>query len=80
MKITRPIRKNSEQEWAEISELSDGELVAVVGGAGLVDLESQLEKLNPQTEVGKALLRGLETLVKGAEAKLEEEIKNLAGT
>jgi len=46
----------------------------------LVDLESQLEKLNPQTEVGKALLAGLETLVKAAEAKLEEEIKKLAGT
>ncbi|MEH1973236.1 MAG: hypothetical protein V7L02_08475 [Nostoc sp.] len=50
-----------------LKELSDDELVAVVGGAGLVDLETQLEKLNPQTEVGKALLRSLEALVKGAE-------------
>ena len=46
----------------------------------LVDLESQLEKLNPSTEVGKSLLKALETLVKGAETKLEEEIKKLSGT
>ncbi|MEH1815620.1 MAG: hypothetical protein V7K26_27430 [Nostoc sp.] len=63
-----------------LKELSDSELVAIVGGAKmvlaegiknleahLVDLESQLEKLNPQTEVGKGLLKSLETLVKGAE-------------
>ncbi|MEH2281712.1 MAG: hypothetical protein V7K90_10370 [Nostoc sp.] len=63
-----------------LKELSDDELVAIVGGAKtvladgikkleahLVDLEAQLEKLNPQTEVGKGLLKSLETLVKAAE-------------
>jgi cell division protein FtsB len=58
--------------------------IALAGGiknleTHLIDLESQLEKLNPQTEVGKALLKSLEALVKGAETKLEEEIKKLSG-
>ncbi|MCC5641754.1 hypothetical protein LC607_02020 [Nostoc sp. CHAB 5824] len=50
-----------------IEELDDETSIAVVGGAsesGLLDLESQLEKLNPQTEIGKALLGALEGLVK----------------
>ncbi|MDZ8064617.1 MAG: bacteriocin [Nostoc sp. DedQUE08] len=63
-------------EIDDLKELSDDELMAIVGGAKtalaegikqleghLVDLEAQLEKLNPQTEVGKALLKSLETLV-----------------
>ncbi|MHC5770750.1 MAG: hypothetical protein ACYTXI_35265 [Nostoc sp.] len=59
----------------EIQELNDSDLSGIVGGSALADkiknleshlvgLESQLEKLNPQTEVGKALLTSLETLVK----------------
>ena len=61
--------KIADLETSLFEELSDDELVAVVGGAGLGDLETQLEKLNPSTEIGKTLLKGLETLVKGAEAE-----------
>ena len=65
------IKTTNLQSANQIQELSDDELKAVVGGA--VDLETQLEKLNPQTELGKALLKSLEALVK-AETKLEDEI------
>ena len=61
------VNKLKLDEIDDLKELSDDELVAIVGGAGLVDLETQLEKLNPQTEIGKTLLKGLETLVKAAE-------------
>ena len=49
-------------------ELSDAEITTVVGGA------------NPTTEVGKASLKGLESLLASAESKLEEEIKKLSNT
>jgi hypothetical protein len=37
----------------------------------VVDVETQLEKLSPTTEVGKAVLHALETLLKTAETKLK---------
>jgi bacteriocin-like protein len=59
----------------EIVEMSEEDLQQIVGGKG--QLENQLEKLSPQTEVGKALLSTLEGFVKAAEGRLEEEIKRL---
>lgn len=43
----------------------------------LSSLESQLEALNPQTEVGKALLKGLESLVEGADTFAEGMMSTL---
>lgn len=54
----------SDNQIENLEELSESELMAVVGGAGL----------NPQTEIGKTLLHGLEALVKKAEQKLEEQL------
>ena len=79
------IEKVKAEATAAIEKLKAQGKTALAGGiknleTHLVDLEAQLEKLNPQTEVGKALLKSLEALVKGAETRLEEEIKKLTGT
>ncbi|MGF2040165.1 MAG: hypothetical protein RMZ43_033505 [Nostoc sp. CmiVER01] len=65
--VTKQTPTLIQQDLELFEELDDADLLAIVGGAKIVDLESQLEKLNPQTEVGKALLKSLEALVKGAE-------------
>jgi division protein CdvB (Snf7/Vps24/ESCRT-III family) len=46
----------------------------------IVDLDTQLHALNPQTEVGKGLLGILEIGLKKAETALEAEIKKLSGS
>ena len=76
------LKKQAQEAIAKLLAQGKGALATEIKSleTHLVDLEAQLEKLNPTTEVGKALLKGLETLVKAAEGKLEEEIKKLSGS
>ena len=76
------LKKQAQEAIAKLLAQGKGALATEIKSleTHLVDLEAQLEKLNPTTEVGKALLKGLETLIKAAEGKLEEEIKKLSGS
>jgi predicted nucleic acid-binding Zn-ribbon protein len=68
----------------EIAKLkAEGKVVLAAGiqklDKTLVDLETQLKGLNPQTEVGKGLLAIVEAGLKKVETALEAEIKKLSG-
>ncbi|CAG2176920.1 unnamed protein product, partial [Oppiella nova] len=41
------------------------------------NMDTQLKKLNPTTDLGKVLYKGIDTLVVEAEAWLESELKNV---
>lgn len=56
-------------EQLEMIEIDGHDLRNLVGGA--TELEKQSKELNPQTEIGKALLGVLEGLLKRAEQNLE---------
>jgi bacteriocin-like protein len=54
----------------EIVELSEEDLQQIIGGEiSLEEISLQKARLNPETEVGKALLKGLEVLEKGLKAR-----------
>ena len=76
------LREKAKQEIEKLK--AEGKLTLATGldaaEKRLEDIEAQLEKLNPTTEVGKALLHTLEALAKKAEDKLKEEIKKLSGS
>jgi len=76
------LKKEAEEEIEKLKKEGKGELAKGLEAVEkrVVDIETQLEKLNPTTEIGKALLSTLENLLKKATEDLEAEIKKLSGS
>ncbi len=78
---TDKLKKLAADEIAKLK--AEGKVVLAAGiqklDKTLVDLETQLKGLNPQTEVGKGLLAIVEAGLKKVETALEAEIKKLSG-
>jgi hypothetical protein len=78
---TDKLKKLAADEIAKLK--AEGKMVLAAGieklDKTLVDIETQLKGLNPQTEVGKGLLAVVEAGLKKVETALEAEIKKLSG-
>lgn len=82
LKQAGALRILAENEMTKLK--SEGKVLLATGlefvDKFIVDLETQLEKLNTTTELGKTALAGLEALLKKAETELQAEIKKLSGS
>ena len=83
--LSKSVEQLRETVKKELDKLKAEGKLALAAGLEKADklveeVEGQLKKLNPTTEVGKALLATLEATLEKAKAKVEEEIKKLSGS
>ena len=76
------LKKEAQDEIEKLKKEGKGELAKGIEAVEkrVVDIETQLEKLNPSTDVGKALLATLENVLKKEAAALDAELKKLSGS
>ena len=83
--ITKTIQDLQDSVKIELDKLkAEGKLGLATGlheiEIVLTFLESQLSIINPNTEIGKALLKTVETALEKVKQDLENEIKKLSGS